>query len=148
MIALKFVHCYAKQKKILLFLVGERINVPRHTREGQKNTHQNLNSSERLRKTRGFHYALINLISFFALSLVWLVLKLFIYFVNSAIFLQKRTEHYKDFNKNVYKLRHLVENAFLHLNRWKSIATRYAQNSALFLAAAQIRCLVLWLTMS
>lgn len=31
------------------------------------------------------------------------------------------------------KLRHLVENAFLHLKRWRGIATRYAKNSASFL---------------
>nr|MBE8586244.1 IS5/IS1182 family transposase [Xenorhabdus griffiniae] len=38
-----------------------------------------------------------------------------------------------------------VENAFLHLKRWRGIATRYAKNRASFLAAVQIRCLVLWL---
>nr|MCG3461763.1 IS5/IS1182 family transposase [Xenorhabdus bovienii] len=45
-------------------------------------------------------------------------------------------------------LRHLVENTFLHLKRWRGIATRYAKNSASFLAAVQIRCLVLWLKIS
>ena len=34
---------------------------------------------------------------------------------------------------------------FLHLKRWRGIATRYAKNAASFLAAVQIRCLVLWL---
>ena len=42
------------------------------------------------------------------------------------------------------KLRHLVENAFLHLKRWCGIATRYAKNSASFLVAVQIRCLAIW----
>ena len=51
-------------------------------------------------------------------------------------------------DKHLYKLRHLVENAFLHLKRWRGIATRYAKNSASFLAAAQIRCLVLWAKIS
>ena len=48
------------------------------------------------------------------------------------------------YDEDLYKLRHLVENAFLHLKRWRGIATRYAKNTASFLAAVQIRCLVLW----
>ena len=47
-----------------------------------------------------------------------------------------------------YKLRHLVENAFLHLKRWRGIATRYAKNAASFLAAVQIRCIALWADIS
>ena len=45
---------------------------------------------------------------------------------------------------HLYRHRHLVENAFLWLKRWRGIATRYAKNMASFLAAAQIRCLALW----
>ena len=48
------------------------------------------------------------------------------------------------YDKDLYKLRHLVENAFLYLKRWRGIATRYAKNSASFLAAIHIRCLSLW----
>lgn len=47
-------------------------------------------------------------------------------------------------DKELYKLRHLVENAFLHLKRWRGIATRYAKNTASFLAAVHIRCIALW----
>ncbi len=50
-----------------------------------------------------------------------------------------------EYDKTLYKHRHLVENAFLHLKRWRGIATRYAKNTASFLAAVQIRCLALWL---
>ncbi len=50
----------------------------------------------------------------------------------------------REYDKELYRLRHLVENAFLHLKRWRGIATRYAKNTASFLAAVQIRCLVLW----
>ena len=49
------------------------------------------------------------------------------------------------YDKSIYAMRHLVENAFLYLKRWRGIATRYAKNSASFLAAVQIRCLALWL---
>ena len=31
----------------------------------------------------------------------------------------------RPYDEDLYKLRHLVENAFLHLKRWRSIATRY-----------------------
>ncbi|PIZ32973.1 MAG: IS5/IS1182 family transposase, partial [Alphaproteobacteria bacterium CG_4_10_14_0_8_um_filter_37_21] len=30
----------------------------------------------------------------------------------------------------IYKSRHLVENAFLHLKRWRGLATRYAKNTS------------------
>jgi len=50
----------------------------------------------------------------------------------------------RDYDKYLYKLRHLVENAFLHLKRWRGIATRYAKNTSSFLAAVQIRCIFLW----
>ena len=50
----------------------------------------------------------------------------------------------RPYDRDLYKLRHLIENAFLHLKRWRGIATRYAKNSASFLAAVQIRCLAIW----
>jgi transposase len=54
----------------------------------------------------------------------------------------------RDYDEDLYKLRHLVENAFLHLNRWRGIATRYAKNTASFLAAVHIRCIALWANIS
>ena len=50
----------------------------------------------------------------------------------------------REYDKDLYRLRHLVENAFLHLKRWRGIATRYAKNTSSFLAAVQIRCIALW----
>lgn len=52
------------------------------------------------------------------------------------------------YDKELYKLRHLVENAFLHLKRWRGIATRYAKCTASFLAAVHIRCIALWAAIS
>ena len=52
------------------------------------------------------------------------------------------------YDKYLYGLRHLIENAFLHLKRWRGIATRYAKNTASFVAAVQIRCIVLWANIS
>ena len=50
----------------------------------------------------------------------------------------------REYDQYLYTLRHLVENAFLKLKQWRGIATRYAKNSASFLAAVQIRCFMLW----
>ena len=50
----------------------------------------------------------------------------------------------REYDKDLYRLRHLVENVFLHLMWWRGIATRYAKNTASFLAAVQIRCISLW----
>jgi transposase len=52
------------------------------------------------------------------------------------------------YDVDLYKLRHLVENAFLHLKRWRGIATRYAKHAASFLAAVHIRCIALWTAIS
>ncbi|SCC93355.1 transposase [Thiomonas sp. X19] len=60
---------------------------------------------------------------------------------------QNRKEQRSD-DKPLDRHRHLVENTFLHLKRWRGIATRDAKNAASFLAAVHIRCLVLWLAIS
>ena len=57
---------------------------------------------------------------------------------------RKNRKDQREYDKDLYKLRHLVENAFLHLKRWRGIATRYAKSTDSFLAAVQIRCIVLW----
>jgi len=51
----------------------------------------------------------------------------------------------REYDQYLYRLRHLVENAFLHLKRWRGVATRYAKNTSSFIAAVQIRCISLWL---
>ena len=50
----------------------------------------------------------------------------------------------REYDEYLYKIRHLIENAFLKLKQWRGIATRYAKNTASFLAAVQIRCFMLW----
>lgn len=61
---------------------------------------------------------------------------------------KKNRKKPRKFNKDLYRFRHLVENAFLQLKRWRGIATRYAKNSASFLAAVQIRCIAIWANIS
>ena len=58
---------------------------------------------------------------------------------------KKNRKQLRDYDEYLYKLRHLVENAFLSLKRWRGIATRYAKNVSSFVAAVQIRCIAIWL---
>ena len=61
---------------------------------------------------------------------------------------KKNRKVQRAYDKELYRLRHLVENAFLHLKRWRGIATRYAKNTTSFLAAVHIRCISLWAAIS
>ena len=58
---------------------------------------------------------------------------------------RKNRKELRPYDAHLYKHRHLVENAFLKIKRWRGIATRYAKRLASFVAAVQIRCLTLWL---
>ncbi len=58
---------------------------------------------------------------------------------------KKNRKVLRDYDKHIYKLQHLVENAFLYLKRGRGIATRYTKTAASFVAAVQIRCIALWL---
>ncbi len=64
--------------------------------------------------------------------------------INPVIPPKSNRKEPRDFDQDLYKLRHLVENAFLHLKQWRGVATRYAKMSTSFLAVCQIRALVLW----
>jgi transposase len=64
--------------------------------------------------------------------------------MNAIIPPKKNRKNQRIYDRYLYKLRHLVENAFLHLKRWRGIATRYAKNTASFLAAVHIRCIAIW----
>ena len=44
----------------------------------------------------------------------------------------------------LYKLRHLVENGFLEFKQWRGVATRYAKTTASYLAACQLRAVMIW----
>ena len=57
---------------------------------------------------------------------------------------KKNRMEQREYDRYLYRLRHLVENAFLHLKRWRGIATRYAKTSDAFIAAVQVRCIAIW----
>ena len=54
----------------------------------------------------------------------------------------------RKFDEYLYKVRHLVENAFLRLKEWRGIATRYAKRQASFLSAVCFRCAIIWAAIS
>ena len=64
--------------------------------------------------------------------------------VNPVIPPRKSRKCLRPYDKYLYRLRHLIGNAFLELKRWRGIATRYAKNAAFFLAAVHIRCIASW----
>jgi len=57
---------------------------------------------------------------------------------------KKNRKQLRDYDKCLYKLRHLVE-TFLLLKRWRGIAARFAKNASSFVTAVQIRCIAVWL---
>ena len=48
-------------------------------------------------------------------------------------------------DKELYKRRHLVENAFLKFKYFRAIATRYAKTTKSFIAECQIAAIMLWI---
>ena len=50
----------------------------------------------------------------------------------------------REYDRALYKLRHLVENGFLEFKQWRGVATRYAKNSLSYLAICQIRAMLIW----
>ena len=51
----------------------------------------------------------------------------------------------RKYDEALYKHRHLVENAFLKLKRWRGVATRYTKTLASFVGAVNLAAIVLWL---
>jgi transposase len=50
----------------------------------------------------------------------------------------------REYDKELYKHRHLIEDAFAVRKRWRGIATRYAKKTASVLAAVFIACIAAW----
>ena len=63
---------------------------------------------------------------------------------NNNIPPKRNRKFQRKYDEHLYKLRHLAENAFLHLKRRRGTAARYAKNTASFVAAIQIRRILIW----
>ena len=51
----------------------------------------------------------------------------------------------RDYDKQLYAARHLIENFFCKLKQYRAIATRYDKTACNFLAAIHLAAVVIWL---
>jgi len=51
----------------------------------------------------------------------------------------------RDYDRHVYKERHLIENFFAKLKQFRAIATRYDKTARNFLGAIHLAAAVIWL---
>jgi transposase len=51
----------------------------------------------------------------------------------------------RDFDRHLYKARHLIENFFAKLKQYRAIATRYDKTARNFLAGVHLAASVIWL---
>jgi transposase len=51
----------------------------------------------------------------------------------------------RDYDKEAYKARHLIENFFCKLKQFRAIATRYDKTARNFLAAIHFAAAIIWL---
>ena len=58
---------------------------------------------------------------------------------------KKYRVHPADYDKDMYKARHLIENFFAKLKQYRAIATRYDKASQNFLGAIYLAASVIWL---
>ena len=58
---------------------------------------------------------------------------------------RKRRLNPRDYDKELYKKRHLIENFFCRLKQFRAIATRYDKTARNFLAAVYLAASFIWL---
>ena len=64
----------------------------------------------------------------------------------STVIPPKSNRKYKrDYDKELYKARHLIENFFAKLKQFRAIATRYDKRAINFLAGIYLASIVIWL---
>ena len=51
----------------------------------------------------------------------------------------------REFDKEAYKARHLIENFFCKLKQYRAIATRYDKTARNYLAAIHLAAAIIWL---
>ena len=58
---------------------------------------------------------------------------------------RKNRKDQREYDKHIYKLRHLVENTFLKLKRFRGVATRYAKTTSAFRGAVVLAAMAQWM---
>lgn len=58
---------------------------------------------------------------------------------------KKRRKSPRDYDRDLYKARHLIENFFAKLKQFRAIATRYDKTARNFLAATHLAASLVWL---
>ena len=61
---------------------------------------------------------------------------------------RKNRKNQRDYDRHIYKLRHLVENAFLKLKRFRGVDTRYAKTTSSFRGAVVLASISIWLKLA
>ena len=61
---------------------------------------------------------------------------------------KKNRKIQREIDKDLYKLRHIIENTFQKFKEWRGIATRYAKNTKSYFSGLCIRALLMWLKIS
>jgi transposase len=54
-------------------------------------------------------------------------------------------KHQREYDKDLYRARHLIENFFAKLKQFRAIATRYDKTARNFLAAVHLAAVAIWL---
>ena len=58
---------------------------------------------------------------------------------------KKNRKHHRDYDKHLYKARHLIENFFCKLKQYRAIATRYDKTARNFMAGIHLAASIIWL---
>ena len=58
---------------------------------------------------------------------------------------RRNRKHLREYDKELYKARHLIENFFAKLKQYRAIATRYDKRGGNFLSAIYLAASVVWL---
>lgn len=58
---------------------------------------------------------------------------------------KKNRKEQRDYDKELYKARHLIENFFCRLKQYRAIATRYDKTARNFLSAVYLAATIIWL---
>jgi transposase len=68
--------------------------------------------------------------------------------MNVVIPPKKNRKIQREYDKAIYKLRHLVENSFPKLKRFRAVATRYAKTTSCFRGAIVLGSILQWLQLN